>query len=76
MSMYFSEGGRRHRVNDLACPCDEAYHWFSTTWGQENACTPKFAFAIRLRTLDVLIFLKTMFFCVRVSVCDLRAIGG
>lgn len=56
MSMCFSKGGRKHRVNDLACPCDEAHHWFSSTWGQQNACSPKFAFNIRLRTLDVLIF--------------------
>ena len=56
MSMCFSKGGRRHRVNDLACPCDEAHHWFSSTWGQQNVCSPKFAFNIRLRTLDVLIF--------------------
>ena len=56
MSMCFSKGGRRHRVNDLACPCDEAPHWFLSTWGQQNACSPKFAFNIRLRTLDVLIF--------------------
>lgn len=56
MSMCFSKGGRRHRVNDLACPCDEAHHWFSSTWGQQNACSPKFAFNIRLRTFDVLIF--------------------
>lgn len=62
MSTCFSKR-RRRRVNDLACPCDEAHHWFSSTWGQQNACSPTFAFNIRLRTLEVLIF-PSVYSCV------------
>lgn len=28
ISMYFSGGGGRQRLNDLACHYDDAYHWF------------------------------------------------
>lgn len=61
-------------MNDRTCHCNDAYHWFLTTWGQENSYTPKCVFNIRLRIPDVLIISRLCSFVLGPHLCDLRPV--